>query len=511
MRTFKALSLAALVYLPSVPGTIAALTLHKRENPAVLALPITKRSNDESLRKRSSDVVSTELINQHNIQYLVNITVGSPGQSVMLSIDTGSSDMWVNVPNSKYCEGDGAPCAEGGVFDPKKSSTYKKFDYDIKATYVAGMLAKGPYGTDKVEIGGVTVKKAEFAVADESHNDYGILGIGYKASTYASYALQREYANLPQALVDSGAIKSAAYSVWLNKVNNVGNLLFGGVNKAQYEGELQTLPIVPNRGKYTSLALAITGITYGNSKDTKSISQGLPLTASLDSGSTLIWLPKEMVDPILKSLDGAYSSLANAAHVPCEKAVTDFNVTFSLSGVKISIPVSDLVFSASNYKGVPANHCIFGISYGEPGVSLLGDTFLRSAYVVYDLDNNQISLAQARYNPGKDDIYEIGTGKDAVPGAKHVASAVSSATGNGVDPTNMPVTPGATGGISTMTQSTETGSSTGTVTQTAATGGSSTGNNSPASSTSSGLADLPTARSQFLLQGALGAGLLLAL
>lgn len=43
-----------------------------------------------------------------------------------------------------------------------------------------------------------------------------------------------------------------------------------------------------------------------------------------------------------------------------------------------------------------------------------GDTFLRSAYVVYDLQNEQISLAQAAYGTGSN-IVEIGQGKNAVP------------------------------------------------------------------------------------------------
>lgn len=62
MWTFKLFSLAALVYLPSIPST-EALTLHKRENPAVLALPINKRSDLGTLQKRGAKVVNVELDN----------------------------------------------------------------------------------------------------------------------------------------------------------------------------------------------------------------------------------------------------------------------------------------------------------------------------------------------------------------------------------------------------------------------------------------------------------------
>ncbi|EPS32969.1 hypothetical protein PDE_07930 [Penicillium oxalicum 114-2] len=504
MWTFKLFSLAALVYLPSIPST-EALTLHKRENPAVLALPINKRSDLGTLQKRGAKVVNVELDNMINLRYFVNLTVGSPGQDVMLSIDTGSSDMWVNVPNSDYCSQDGDPCALYGLFNPKKSSTFKQLDYKMNATYLAGTLAVGHYATDKVKIGGATIKKAQFAVAEDSQLGNGILGIGYKASTYAAAALSHMYPNLPQSLVDSGAIKSAAYSLWLNEFDAVGSILFGGVNKARYEGELQTLPVVPVRGRYQSLTLALTEIIVEGSKDSTSVSKGMPLATTLDNGSPLIELPQEIVDPVLRAVGARYSSKYDLAYIDCDEATSDYNVTFSFSGAKISVPMNALVFpSKYRWEGLPSDECLFGIKPGQPGFSLIGDPFMRSAYIVYDLDNNEISLAQAKFNSGDDDIHEIGTGSDAVPGAKKVASAVSSATGNGPNPTEVPDSSEATPTI-VVTES---------ATQTAAkdspTGPTGTGT-APASSTSSGLATFPTMKPQFLLPGAVGAGLLLAL
>ena len=63
---------------------------------------------------------------------------------------------------------------------------------------------------------------------------------------------------------------------------------------------------------------------------------------------------------------------------------------------------------------------------------MLGDTFLRSAYVVYDLSNNQISLAQTDFNATKSNVMEIQSGTSGVPDATGVANAVSSlAVGTG--------------------------------------------------------------------------------
>lgn len=66
---------------------------------------------------------------------------------------------------------------------------------------------------------------------------------------------------------------------------------------------------------------------------------------------------------------------------------------------------------------------VTGISDAAGSTAVLGDTFLRSAYVVYDLQNNQISLAQTDFNATSSNVVEITA--SGVPGATMVASPVS--------------------------------------------------------------------------------------
>lgn len=68
-----------------------------------------------------------------------------------------------------------------------------------------------------------------------------------------------------------------------------------------------------------------------------------------------------------------------------------------------------------------------GDAGGTDGL-VLGDTFLRSAYVVYNLASLQISLAQADFSGGDPQILLIDTGLNVVPGASPVEEWVDICT-----------------------------------------------------------------------------------
>lgn len=68
--------------------------------------------------------------------------------------------------------------------------------------------------------------------------------------------------------------------------------------------------------------------------------------------------------------------------------------------------------------------CLFGIvSGGDNTSTILGDTFLRSAYVVYDLENYLIGIANTNFNPGASDIIEYQKGQLSIPGVSSTATA----------------------------------------------------------------------------------------
>lgn len=77
--------------------------------------------------------------------------------------------------------------------------------------------------------------------------------------------------------------------------------------------------------------------------------------------------------------------------------------------------------------GTQENSCLFGIQSSalvglpsEPALALLGDTFLRSAYVVYDMPNLQLGIAQANPNATESNIVELEAGATDLPAIQGV-------------------------------------------------------------------------------------------
>lgn len=420
-------------YIISLLG-VHALTLLRRDTPATIALDIKRRYvpdrvGRDRLRRKRDGTVDVKLQNEVSL-YLCNVTLGTPPQSVELILDTGSSDLWCNSPNSTLCSSSSKPCSGYGMYDPSSSSTEHYVSSKFNISYADGSSASGVYLTDTLHIGGVTIEHFQFGVGYNSSSPQGVLGIGYKTNeVQVTRAGEKPYANLPQAMVNNGLVNATAYSLWLNDLNsNTGTVLFGGVNAKKYYGELQTLPILPIDGIYSEFIIALTGVSVNSASHSKSISSSdLPTAVLLDSGSTLSYLPDPVAHHIYKALNVTYQSSAGVGFVPCSYANRDLNVTYTFSSPAIDVSISELVLNSGDTTfsdGSPA--CIFGIVPAGNSQCVLGDTFLRSAYVVYDLNSNEISLAQTNFNASGDDILTIGTGKNPIPGATTVPHPVTS-------------------------------------------------------------------------------------
>lgn len=383
----------------------------------------------DRFRRSKRDSTLQQTLDNLETLYFANASLGTPAQSLRLHIDTGSSDLWANAASSTLCSSRGNQCSESGTYDANSSSTYEFVSNNFNISYVDGSGASGDYAKDVFNFGGKDLKGMQFGIGYTSTSAEGILGIGYPINEVQVNRFgQDAYPNLPQLLVNQGVIQTNAYSLWLNDLDaSTGSILFGGVDSEKYSGTLSTLPILTEQGVYAEFIIALTGL--GANGDEGSFFNNETVPVLLDSGSSLMYLPDNVVVDIYNKYGATYSSSQGAAFVDCSLASSSESLEFTFSGVTISVPMNELVIVAGYSRGKAV--CIFGVGPAGDSTSVLGDTFLRSAYVVYDLAQNEISLAQTNFNATGSNILEI-TNSTGVPDATGVANAVSTgAVGSG--------------------------------------------------------------------------------
>lgn len=395
--------------------------------------------------------------------YFANISLGTPGQQLRLHIDTGSSDLWANSPNSRLCQDPRDPCEISGTYDPSRSSSSKVVSTDFNISYVDGSGATGNYMTDTLNIGGQSIENLQFGLGLDSTSPQGILGIGYPSNeVQVNRNGKNSYSNLPQAMADAGLIQSSAFSLWLDDLeSSTGSILFGGIDTEKFHGTLSTLPIQQEFSTFAEFIITLSSVTLTQNGNTQRLNKDLPTVVLLDSGSSLTYLPNELTQQIYTALKVVFDGQQQTAYCDCGLGQTQDTLDFIFTDPKISVPMNELVINpgtgedgsiATFEDGTPL--CIFGISPSAGTTAVLGDTFIRSAYLVYDLGNNEMSIGQTNFNATTTNVVEIGTGSEAVPSATVVPNpiqAVVSQTGGArlVGPTASETITG--GGRSTST------------------------------------------------------------
>ena len=392
----------------------------------VISAPIWRKSVEtigQASRNRRRTVSETLYNAQDKTLYFANsiwkfllpltgvVSIGAPPQSVALAIDTGSSDLWVEVSTSRSCQNIPNDCAAKGTYTNASSSTYQYVNSDFFIEYVSGNVAMGDYGLETFEIGGsfssfifllmvgARVENLQFGLGLVANITPGIMGIGYPAIEAISvFKNLTAYPNLIDQMHCQGLVASRTYSLWLNDLDaSTGTILFGGVDLHKFQGPLQTLPINFDHGDLAEFFITLTGITLTpptgcGCPTAMGPSSAYPVNVLLDSGTTFTFLPPDIVAAIASYVGATFDEISGLYLLPeCTSEFDSTFLDFDFSGVKISVSFSELFFQFSDVPG-----CVLGILDQSAGCGTLGDSFLRSAYVVYDLVSRRFFQSNTR-------------------------------------------------------------------------------------------------------------------
>ncbi|KAF2964119.1 hypothetical protein GQX73_g9448 [Xylaria multiplex] len=250
-------------------------------------------------------------------------------------------------------------------------------------------------------------------------------------------------------LADQQFTNSKAFSLALGKgpANDQGVIIFGGIDTKKFTGELTSNEILPPQGndtyaeynvQMTSLGLTSpdgTFSSYGNRGNS---------VVRIDAGTTYTYVPDNLIPDIYKDLQAAYYN--DYVVAPCAQRENNSQIRFTIGSTTISVPFSEFLTINLN-----ETLCYVGIlPQGSFPRGVLGLSFLRSAYVVFDQTRNEI-LMQQFVNCGTNEQVILSSGANGVVGECNASSATPSGDTSTASPTaeTTPSPSGDTPGLST--------------------------------------------------------------
>ncbi|KAI5207135.1 acid protease [Aureobasidium subglaciale] len=409
--------------------------------------------------------------NSDGIFYYANISVGTPGQLQTLLIDTGSTDTILHASNASYCKEH--DCI-GGTYNLSNSSTVEQIEFPrldaqyadwsheigeyIRDTVQLSMLVRNSPGRpNNVEVTGVQLGLADY-IYTQAPTAAGILGLGY--GSYEAIQGRNEMTHLPvyptfvDTLVEAGAISSRLFSIYLNTLDQYGSILFGGIDDTKYTGPLTTLNLLQYtvldyppkdfQGHISNYFLTLQEVTiqpYDGPVQTLLPNRSTRRTVP-DTGTADWVLPTSAFNKFIEHAGvqpfEAFSDEQNPPELlpedlvrPCSDVTygmtntTRFQLTLTGNGtnsVTLSLQLADLFAPISNADGSAATDfvgrplCVLRVVEGDEDddFHIISSGIMRVGYWVFDMDNGQISLAQAHLNTTSSNVVSVEAGPDGL-------------------------------------------------------------------------------------------------
>lgn len=371
--------------------------MHKIGGKATTHQVLAKKKHGTTTGDAEAGEVGAE-DQQNDSMYLCPVSIGTPAQTVNLDFDTGSADLWVwstLLPASVKSQGQGHT-----IFDPTKSSTFKSVKGDKwKISYGDSSSASGTVGTDNVTIGGLTIKNQAVELATQMSDQFiqgagdGLLGLAFgNINTVTPRAVATPVENMisEQDIPQTAELFTCNLGSWRDANDPDGGksfYTFGYIDEPTVKAsgqEIAYTPIDSSQGfwMFASTSATVNGTTVDQSGN----------TAIADTGTTLALVADATCEAIYQAIPGAKYDSNQQGWVFPSKTTTDQLpvVTFAVGDTQFAVQKEDLGFADAG------NGMVYGgiQSRGSMTFDILGDTFLKGIYAIFDQGNSRFGAVQ---------------------------------------------------------------------------------------------------------------------
>ncbi|TPX33074.1 hypothetical protein SmJEL517_g03907 [Synchytrium microbalum] len=401
------------------------------KQPLVVRIPTTYTTQDSSSGS-SKLAADAGLIYYGTLA--AKISIGTPSQTVRVTLDTGSSKLWAR--GSSCTASVSCPGAAGSLsFDPTLSSTFMTTSANVTniATYGDGLVVLGVVGSDTVALAGISVPGStvyyatSITIGTATLRTDGILGIA--AGTLGVFPTL-ESQSISGHLLSTKILDSNIWGFWQNASAATTGLTYtdglvtlGGIDEKLYSGNITWIDLmwkpssIPasqsfnaqywytaltalNVGTTNVLTLSKGGSAYVFGQISSSgfvINTPLELPLLIDTGTTLCLLPQAMVDAIGSLLQAQQSTVLgvplygpNCSAIPFASLPT---ITFTIGGKILAVPPTGYTFANPKTGDYCTGAFVFQGSAAQYNGGILGNLILRSFYTLFDVSNRRIGFA----------------------------------------------------------------------------------------------------------------------
>jgi hypothetical protein len=375
------------VYVTSRPSFKAAYARAvRRYNIEVGKFPGFAKRNNLVVKVKADDPAETqeevpaESI-QNDLEYVVPVKIGTPGVTLHLDFDTGSSDLWVWSSELANIQNQGGHT----IYDPKKSSTAKHAAGSWKISYGDGSSASGDVYTDTITVADIVVPGQAVEVAKNLSSSFltdggsdGLLGLAWPEINTVS---PRSVATPVENMIEKKLIGHPLFTVKLGHGMKPGFYSFGYIDPKVTSEPLTYTRVDHSRGfwQVNSASYSINGKVFEHTRN----------TCILDTGTALALVDDDVLSAIYKEVKGAvYDNQQGGWKFPVD--ATTPTIAFAVGDKRYTVSPEDFAYGDAG-----SGYLFGGIqSRGNLPFDILGDVFLKSVYVVFNQGDSTVGIAQ---------------------------------------------------------------------------------------------------------------------
>ncbi|KAG1049699.1 hypothetical protein G6F43_007987 [Rhizopus delemar] len=352
---------------------------NKKKFKIALQKSLYKRhASTNDSRPVSFFVKQNQVSYNHGSGYYGKVSIGTPAQSFNVVFDTGSADVWIV---SSDCRN--AVCQSQSVtFHAQQSSTFKNDQIFTEIEYGTGSVY-GQLGRDTIQLGNnldLGINNQSFVSILSLSQDFasspfqGIFGLGLPRITSS----ERDPPIISMVL--QGILQEPLFAIYSQ--HNAGEIDFGGIDNSRFDGELSYMSVIDQGFWMIQLKGAqFYDLFYPERK------------AVIDSGSTLIIMPKEDAELYHQRIPGAVKNGDGTWSLPCQDVKLLRPFVLHTEGIALSLPPETLFLTPM----FPTSKmCLSGVSGQSVESWILGDVFLKQFYTVFDVGRRQVGFAVAK-------------------------------------------------------------------------------------------------------------------